>query len=89
MEFGLWTRRKPEDYHTKIYKEKKANNFKVLKMDSSKPLAKNHPIQEIDTKTDTRDYLAHARKYAQQKGFADWFIVDVDAHHVETVSYLK
>ena len=23
MEFGLWTRRKPEDYHTKIYKEKK------------------------------------------------------------------
>ena len=36
-------------------------------MDSSKPLVKNHPIQEIDTKTDTRDYLAHARKYAQQK----------------------
>ena len=36
-------------------------------MDSSKPLAKNHPIQEIDTKTDTRDYLAHARNMHNKK----------------------
>ena len=56
-------------------------------MDSSIPMAKNHPIQELDTKTDTRDYLSHARKYAEEKGFADWFIVDVDAHHVESVSW--
>ena len=34
--------------------------------------AKDHPIQELDTKTDTRDYLAHSRKDAEKKGFADW-----------------
>ena len=29
-----------------------------------------HPVQELDTRTDTRDYLAHARSDAEKKGFA-------------------
>jgi hypothetical protein len=37
--------------------------------------------------TDTRDILAHARKDAHQRGFADWLICDIDAHHFETVSW--
>ena len=47
---------------------------------------KKHHIQEFNTKTDTRDYLAHSRQDAKKKGFLDWTIVDIDAHHVETVS---
>jgi predicted TIM-barrel fold metal-dependent hydrolase len=43
--------------------------------------------QTIDVHTDTRDILAHARVYAKKRGLQDWFIVDVDAHHVETVSW--
>ena len=46
-----------------------------------------HPVQEINTTTDTRDYLAKSRQDAERKGYADWLIVDVDAHHVETVSW--
>jgi predicted TIM-barrel fold metal-dependent hydrolase len=45
------------------------------------------PVQEMDTQTDTRDYLAHARRAAERDGYADWLIVDIDAHHVETVSW--
>ena len=39
-----------------------------------------HPVQELDTRTDTRDYLAHARSDAEKKGFADWLIVDIASH---------
>ena len=49
--------------------------------------ATEHPVQEINTTTDTRDYLAKSRQDAERKGYADWLIVDVDAHHVETVSW--
>src|SRR5215469_2215134 len=45
--------------------------------------------QRIDVYTDTRDILAHAKKAALQRGLKDWFIVDVDAHHVETVSWAE
>src|SRR5690606_12084707 len=45
------------------------------------------PVQEIDVHTDTRDILAHARQGARKRGFQDWLICDVDAHHVETVSW--
>ncbi|WP_158912567.1 amidohydrolase family protein [Caulobacter sp. S45] len=45
------------------------------------------PIQIIDGLTDTRDVLAHARKNALKRGLADWFICDVDAHHVESISW--
>ena len=45
--------------------------------------------QRIDVYTDTRDILAHAKNAALQRGLKDWFIVDVDAHHVETVSWAE
>jgi hypothetical protein len=45
------------------------------------------PTQIIDTSTDSREILAHARREARKRKLADWFIVDIDAHHVETVSW--
>ena len=44
-------------------------------------------VQQIDVHTDTRDVLAHARRSAIKRGLQDWFICDIDAHHVETVSW--
>ena len=43
-------------------------------------------VQQIDVHTDTRDILAHARRNALKRGLQDWFVCDIDAHHVETVS---
>jgi uncharacterized protein len=45
------------------------------------------PVQTIDVYTDTRDILAHARNDARKRRFEDWLICDIDAHHVETVSW--
>ncbi len=45
------------------------------------------PSQVIDTSTDTREILAHAARVAKQRGLQDWFVVDIDAHHVETVHW--
>ncbi|MCZ6768478.1 MAG: amidohydrolase family protein [Acidobacteria bacterium] len=45
------------------------------------------PIQQIDVHTDTRDILAHARQQADERNFEDYFIVDIDAHHMETTSW--
>ena len=42
---------------------------------------------EINVSTDTREILARASRYAEEQKFKDWLIVDVDAHHVETVSW--
>ena len=47
------------------------------------------PVQEIDVYTDTRDILDHARKQARQRGYNDTLLVDIDAHHVETVSWAE
>lgn len=44
-------------------------------------------MREIGIFTDTRDILAHARKDAERRGIDDWFIVDIDAHHMESVSW--
>ena len=44
-------------------------------------------VQQIDVHTDTRDVLAHARRNAIKRGLQDWFVCDIDAHHVETVSW--
>ena len=38
--------------------------------------ATEHPVQEINTTTDTRDYLAKSRQDAERKGYADWLIVE-------------
>jgi uncharacterized protein len=45
------------------------------------------PAQVIDTSTDSREILRHARMAARRRKLQDWFVVDVDAHHVETVSW--
>jgi uncharacterized protein len=59
-------------------------------MDTSTTLQTNMlSTQRIDVYTDTRDILAHAKKAALQRRLKDWFIVDVDAHHVETVSWTE
>ncbi|WP_417625719.1 amidohydrolase family protein [Pararhodobacter aggregans] len=51
------------------------------------PAARPLPVQEIDVFTDTREVLRHAQQGAQKRGFQDWLICDVDAHHVETVNW--
>ncbi|MBD21908.1 MAG: amidohydrolase, partial [Rhodospirillaceae bacterium] len=55
-------------------------------MDSGLDQTRELP-QEITTKTDTRDILARETKYQREKGFNDWTIVDVDAHHSEMSSW--
>jgi predicted TIM-barrel fold metal-dependent hydrolase len=45
------------------------------------------PIQEISVHTDTRDILAHAKRDALRRGLQDWFVCDIDAHHMETISW--
>jgi predicted TIM-barrel fold metal-dependent hydrolase len=56
-------------------------------MDQMIPTAEALNIPDIDVYTDTREILRRARADAERHGFADWLIVDVDAHHVETVSW--
>jgi uncharacterized protein len=51
----------------------------------AEPLA----VQEVDVHTSTDDLLAHARRAALRRGLQDWFIADVDAHHVETISWAE
>jgi predicted TIM-barrel fold metal-dependent hydrolase len=43
--------------------------------------------QEITTRTDTREILANARHDTERYGLDDYFIVDVDSHHVELDSW--
>jgi len=52
-------------------------------------LGKDRKIEEIGIYSDTRDILAHARHEAESAGIDDWFIVDVDAHHMESISWAE
>ena len=45
--------------------------------------------QEITTKTDSREILRNARRDIERYHLDDYFIVDVDAHHVESDSWLE
>lgn len=45
------------------------------------------PVQEITTRTDSRDILANARRDTERYGLDDYFIVDMDSHHVEGDSW--
>ncbi|MES1928946.1 amidohydrolase 2 [Salinisphaera dokdonensis CL-ES53] len=45
--------------------------------------AKPLDVQEITTRTDTRDILANARRDVERYNLDDYFIADIDAHHVE------
>lgn len=46
-----------------------------------------HENQEITTKTDSREILANARRDTERYGLDDYFIIDVDSHHVELDSW--
>ena len=54
-------------------------------MDAAITKAQDHPVQDIDTYTDTRDYLSHARRDAERKGYDDWLIVDIPNRVPEAV----
>src|SRR5580658_4485902 len=43
--------------------------------------------QQADVFTDTSDLLAHAKRDSIRRKYRDWLICDIDAHHVETVSW--
>jgi uncharacterized protein len=49
--------------------------------------AREHPVQQITTHTDSREILANARRDIARYHLDDYFIVDVDAHHVEFDSW--
>jgi len=49
--------------------------------------AREHPVQQITTHTDSREILANARRDIARYHLEDYFIVDVDAHHVEFDSW--
>jgi uncharacterized protein len=49
--------------------------------------AREHPVQQITTRTDSREILANARRDIARYRLDDYFIVDVDAHHVEFDSW--
>jgi predicted TIM-barrel fold metal-dependent hydrolase len=51
------------------------------------PRAPRARVQEITIHTDSRDILAAAARDQKQLGLKDYFIVDVDSHHVETDSW--
>ena len=50
-------------------------------------LRKVEELPDVTIYTDTREILRASRADAVRRGFGDWLIVDVDAHHVETVSW--
>jgi uncharacterized protein len=56
-------------------------------MDGDSEQPRELPVREIDVTTDTRDILAHARAQAEARNLDDYYIVDVDSHHVETESW--
>jgi hypothetical protein len=43
--------------------------------------------QQITTRTDSREILANARRDIERHKLNDYFIVDVDSHHVEFDSW--
>ena len=49
--------------------------------------ARRRDVQEITTQTDTREILANCARQTTQLGLDKYFIVDVDAHHVENESW--
>jgi len=49
--------------------------------------AAEHPVQQITTHTDSREILANARRDIARYHLEDYFIVDVDSHHVEFDSW--
>jgi hypothetical protein len=51
--------------------------------------AVEHAVQQITTRTDSREILANARRDIARYNLDDYFIVDMDAHHVEFDSWAE
>ena len=51
------------------------------------PAARRRETQQIDTHTDSREILANARRDIDTYKLHDYYIVDVDSHHVELDSW--
>jgi uncharacterized protein len=51
--------------------------------------ATEHKVQQITTRTDSREILANAHRDIARLHLDDYFIVDVDAHHVEFDSWAE
>src|SRR5271156_7213515 len=51
--------------------------------------ATEHKVQQITTGTDSREILANAHRDIALYHLDDYFIVDVDAHHVEFDSWAE
>ena len=51
--------------------------------------ATEHTVQQITTRTDSREILANAHRDIALHHLDDYFIVDVDAHHVEFDSWAE
>lgn len=54
-------------------------------MDQLLPKARLLKVQEVGVNTDTRDLLKASKADMVRRGYADWLVVDIDAHHVESV----
>jgi uncharacterized protein len=54
---------------------------------NSSSTATEHTVQQITTRTDSREILANARRDIARYQLNDYFIVDLDAHHVEFDSW--
>lgn len=50
-------------------------------------IAKRHETQQITTDTDSREILANAKRDIERYRLDEYYIVDVDAHHVEFDSW--
>ena len=58
-------------------------------MNIQPPTKKAEPlkVQEVSVETDTRDLFEQSSRDAKRRGLEDWLVVDIDAHHVETVAW--
>ena len=56
---------------------------------NSSSTATEHAVQQITTRTDSREILANARRDIARYHLDDYFIVDLDAHHVEFDSWAE
>lgn len=60
---------------------------KESKMDENIPLSTARELSPITVFTDTREQLARAVRHPLHSKYADTFICDVDAHHIEQASW--
>src|SRR4030095_10810198 len=65
------------------------NNDQAMSKVIDTPTVRARATQQITTKTDSREILANARKDVERYNLKDYFIVDIDSHHVELDSWAE